>query len=188
MSSFQGFAHPFLCLRLCTVLPISENSYVMHLNFSVSKKSLFKKPELPGSSSESCSRWACWNTYPSACWVPAASLDIKAYPSSGWLKPWGCRNQVCAPYCQEHFQVQCRKGLFRISSLGSSTQFVEGLTQHLLLFPGWMKAQVFLADSLGLWNCNVSVHVSLCMCLGNVVGPEIFVLRAPMFSGEKHQR
>lgn len=82
----------------------------------------------------------------------------------------------------------CLKGLVHISCLGSTIQSVEGVTQHLLLFPGWMKAQVFLAESLGLWNCNASVHVSLCMCLGNMVGPEIFVLRAQTFSGEKHRR
>lgn len=148
---------------------------------------LFKKPQLPGSSSESCSSWVCWNTYPSACWVPAASLDVQTYHSNGWLTPWRCRNQVCAPYCQEHFQFPCLKGLVCISSLGSTTQFVEGVTQHLLLFPGWMKAQVCLADSLCFWNCNAGVHVSLCMCLGNMVGPEISVLRAQMFSREKHR-
>lgn len=56
MDSFQGFAHSFLSLRLCTVLSSSENSYGLHLNFSVSKKKcIFKKPELPGSFSERCS-------------------------------------------------------------------------------------------------------------------------------------
>lgn len=44
----------------------------------------------------------------------------------------------------------CLKGLVHISCLGSTIQSVEGVTQHLLLFPGWMKAQVFLAESLGL--------------------------------------
>lgn len=113
-------------------------------------------------------------------WCPNVSLPW-------WLTPRGCRNQVCAPYCQECFQFQYLNRLVHNSSSGSTTQFVEGVTKHLLLFPGWMKAQLFLADSLGLWNCNASVHVSLCMCLGNMLGPQIFVLRPQMFSGEKHR-
>lgn len=89
LAPFRDLLTHFLCLRLCTVLPISENSSGVHLNFSVQKKSIFDKPELPVSSNESCSSWVCCSTYLSACWVHAEIAMLGSmFPCVSALETW----------------------------------------------------------------------------------------------------
>lgn len=174
------------------ILHISENSFGVHLfkkSASVLKKSTFQKAWPPWLSQRELPQLVHWNTHPLRVDYLLHHLKSRPVVPKGGPHPRCCRNQVCAPYCHDCFHL-CK--IWRDSSAFPQQALSLGLLQE------WHSISFFSVAGLRhkyfwqtAWTCeiaNASVRDSLCMCLGSMVGPAIFVLRAQMFTGEKHRR